>query len=185
MRVLSLVFVCLTLAGCGGQPDEGEIVFRFSAIPDEKPTENEVRFAPVAEYLAEKLGVKVEYKAVTNYSGSVQAFKNGDIDAAWFGGLSGVQARLAVKGSEAIAQGAEDPNFYSYFIAHKDSGLKPSDAFPKAAAGKKFTFGSAGSTSGRLMPEFFIREQTGKEPKKFFSEVGFAKNHPGTLAAVN
>jgi phosphonate transport system substrate-binding protein len=128
MRVLSLVFVCLTLAGCGGQPDEGEIVFRFSAIPDEKPTENEVRFAPVAEYLAEKLGVKVEYKAVTNYSGSVQAFKNGDIDAAWFGGLSGVQARLAVKGSEAIAQGAEDPNFYSYFIAHKDSGLKPGDA---------------------------------------------------------
>jgi len=185
MRILSLALLCLSLGACGSEAVGDKSAFRFSAIPDEKPTENEARFARVAEYLAEKLGIKVEYMAVTNYSGSVQAFKNGDIDAAWFGGLSGVQARLAVKGSEAIAQGMEDPNFYSYFIAHKDSGLQPGEAFPKAAAGKKFTFGEAGSTSGRLMPEFFIRAQTGKEPKKFFSEVGFAKNHPGTLAAVN
>ena len=189
--VLSLVFL-LALVACGSESapgsdgaDGADPVFRFSAIPDEKPTEQRARFAPVVEYLAEKLGVKVEYVPVNKYSASVQAFKNGDVQAAWFGGLSGVQARLGVPGSMAIAQGDADPNYFSYFIAHKDSGLKPGEEFPADLKGKKFTFGSEGSTSGRLMPEYFIRQMGGAAPKEFFGEVGFSGNHPATIAAVN
>jgi phosphonate transport system substrate-binding protein len=173
------------LSACGGQTATTAPVFRFSAIPDEKQTEQAARFAPVAAYLQEVLGVDVEYVAMNDYAASVQSFKNRDVHAAWFGGLTGVQARQAVKGSRAIAQGDADPEYYSYFIAHKDSGLSAGEKFPTAAAGKKFTFGSESSTSGRLMPEFFIREQTGKGPKDFFAEVGFSGNHPATIAAVN
>jgi len=122
---------------------------------------------------------------VNDYAASVQAFKNSDVQGAWFGGLSGVQARLAVPGSEAIVQGDTDPTFYSYFIAHKDAGLESGDEFPMGAAGKSFTFGSEGSTSGRLMPEYFIREATGKAPGDFFGKVGFSGTHPATLAQVN
>ncbi|MHC4937368.1 MAG: putative selenate ABC transporter substrate-binding protein [Planctomycetota bacterium] len=190
MRILTACL--LVVAACGdpasdggGAPATGEKIFRFSAIPDEKPTEQEARFAPVVKYLSDALGVPVEYRAVDKYSASVQAFKNGDIHAAWFGGLSGVQARQAVAGSRAIAQGDKDPNYYSYFIANKNSGLKPGKEFPMEAKGKKLTFGSEGSTSGRLMPEFFIRKFTGKAPNEFFSEVGFSGNHPATVAAVN
>jgi len=183
--------VWLAALGLGAcEPGEGPAsaaapVFRFSAIPDEKPTDQRARFQPVADYLARQLGVAVEYVPVNQYSASVQAFINGDVDAAWFGGLSGVQARLAVPGSKALAQGAEDPHFRSYFIAHVDSGLRPSEAFPLAARGLKFSFGSEGSTSGRLMPEHFLREHTGQAPDAFFSAVGFSGNHPATLAAVN
>jgi phosphonate transport system substrate-binding protein len=186
MRLLLALFVASSLFGCGGpSADPREPVLRFSAIPDEKPTEQMERFRPVAKYLSSALGVKVEYVSVSNYSASVQAFKNGDIQFAWFGGLSGVQARAGVSGSHAIAQGVEDPNFFSYFIAHKDSGLTPSDQFPAGIKGKKFTFGSEGSTSGRLMPEFFIRKLGGAAPRNYFASVGFSGNHPATLAAVN
>lgn len=181
------VWVAVWLAACGDAPEPPAAapVLRFSAIPDEQPTEQVARFRPVAEHLSRALGVPVEYVPVNQYSASVQAFVNSDVHFAWFGGLSGVQARRAVPGSRALAQGAEDPAFTSLLIAHEGTGLSPGTDFPLAARGLDFSFGSEGSTSGRLMPEHFIRERTGLAPQDFFGEVGFAGNHPATLAAVN
>ena len=87
-------------------------------------------------------------------------------------------------GAKAIAQGYEDPNFTTYFIAHASTGLELSKEFPKAIAGKSFTFGSKGSTSGRLMPEYFIRQNLGKSPEEVFSKVGFSGNHSKTVELV-
>jgi phosphonate transport system substrate-binding protein len=96
-----------------------------------------------------------------------------------------VQARQAVPGAHAIAQGAEDPRYYSYFIANAASGLEPSDDFPAALAEHTFTFGSTKSTSGRLMPEHFIRQHSGKSPREFFShEFGFSGSHDKTIEQV-
>lgn len=160
-------------------------VFTFTAIPDQDESALKARFTKIADYLEKKLGVKVNYIPVKSYSAAVTAFRNNQVQLAWFGGLSGVRARLLVKGSEAIAQGFEDPNFETYFIAHKSSGLKPTKNFPKGIAGKTFTFGSKGSTSGRLMPEFHIRKAFGKTPDKVFKRVGFSGSHSRTVALVN
>ena len=159
--------------------------FTFTAIPDQDESALKARFTKIADYLEKKLGVKVNYIPVKSYSAAVTAFRNNQVQLAWFGGLSGVRARLLVKGSEAIAQGFEDPNFETYFIAHKSSGLKPTKNFPKGIAGKTFTFGSKGSTSGRLMPEFHIRKAFGKTPDKVFKRVGFSGSHSRTVALVN
>ena len=159
--------------------------FTFTAIPDQDTTRLEERFGKIADYLSEKLGITVKYIPVKSYSASVQAFKNNEVQLAWFGGLSGVQARLAVPNSVAIAQGAEDPDFISYFIANTSTGLSFSEKFPKDIADKTFTFGSKGSTSGRLMPEYFIREAfEGKAPRDVFKRVGFSGDHSKTLALV-
>lgn len=142
------------------------------------------KFGPVAKYLSETLGVPVAYVHATKYSDSVDLFKNGDIQLAWFGGLSGVQARHAVKGARAIAQGAEDPEFYSYFIAHHAAGIEPGPDFPTAIAGKRLTFGSMGSTSGRLMPEYFIRENSGMSPRDYLGAISFSGSHDRTVELV-
>ena len=172
-----------------------EEVFRFTAIPDQDTARLKERFDKVAVYLASKLGVTVEYVPVKSYAASVSAFKNGEVQLAWFGGLSGVQARRGVPGSQAIAQGEEDVEFVTYFIAHASTGLREKkpcacsgedaeSAFPAGIAGKTFTFGSKGSTSGRLMPEYFIRRHFGKPPGEVFERVGFSGDHSKTLALV-
>ncbi|NKB72267.1 MAG: putative selenate ABC transporter substrate-binding protein [Candidatus Latescibacteria bacterium] len=158
--------------------------FTFTAIPDENTARLQERFGKVAAYLADSLGIEVKYTPVKSYSASVAAFKNDQVQMAWFGGLSGVQARRAVPGSQAIAQGAEDPEFISYFIANAQSGLMPGDEFPAGISGQTFTFGSKGSTSGRLMPEFFIRQHLKETPDKAFKRVGFSGDHSKTLALV-
>ena len=129
--------------------------------------------------------MNVEYVPVTDYKAAVDAFKNGDIQLAWFGGLTGVQARAAVPGARAIAQGNSDPKFKSYFIAHKDTGLQFSDEFPQTLGQFTFAFGSESSTSGRLMPEFFIRQHSKKSPTEFFGKnPTFSGSHDATVQLV-
>jgi phosphonate transport system substrate-binding protein len=156
----------------------------FTAIPDEDETKLVERFRGIADYLEEKLDVDVRYVPVKSYAAAISAFRNNQVQLAWFGGLSGVQARSLVPGSQAIAQGVEDQAFNSYFIAHKSTGLEESDELPEALKGKTFTFGSKGSTSGRLIPEYYIREAFNEAPQDVFSRVGFSGNHTKTLRLV-
>ncbi len=158
--------------------------FVFTAIPDEDETRLKERFQKVADYLQAELNVSVKYVPVKSYAAAVAAFRNNQVQLAWFGGLSGVRARESVPGSTALAQGVEDEAFITYFIAHTSTGLSASDDFPKGIAGKTFTFGSKGSTSGRLMPEFYVREHMGGSPESVFSRVGFSGNHSKTIALV-
>lgn len=158
--------------------------FVFTAIPDEDESRLHSRFDKVADYLADELDIEVRYVPVKSYAAAVTAFRNDQVQLAWFGGLSGVQARRLVPGSRAIAQGDEDLAFVTYFIAHASTGLTESEDFPMGMAGQTFTFGSKGSTSGRLMPEFHIRERLGAAPDEVFSRVGFSGDHSRTIALV-
>lgn len=180
MRWLAVPAAALCLFAQGAAAD----TFRFTAIPDEDQSRLIERFSAVADYLEARLDVEVEYVPVKSYGASVSAFRNDQVQLAWFGGLSGVQARRLVPGSEALAQGSEDAEFKSYLIAHRSTGLEPAETLPEAIEGKSLTFGSRTSTSGRLMPEHFLRERFDAAPDELFSRVGFSGDHSRTIALV-
>jgi phosphonate transport system substrate-binding protein len=175
-----LLVSCLLLASLGAQAR----VFTFTAIPDEDETRLAARFNQIAEYLSQQLGIEVRYIPVKSYPAAVTAFRNNQVQLAWFGGLTGVQARRLLPGSQAIAQGEEDQYFKSYFIAHSSTQLSVGDQLPEKISGMTFTFGSKSSTSGRLMPEFYLRQQFQQSPDQLFSQVGFSGNHSRTIALV-
>ncbi len=158
--------------------------FTFTAIPDQDETKLNERFSKIAKYLENELHVEVKFIPVKSYAASISAFRNNQVQLAWFGGLSGVRARLLVKDSYAIAQGIEDPEFRTYIIANTHTGIKASESFPTNIKNKTFTFGSKGSTSGRLMPEYFIRENLKNSPDELFKKVGFSGNHSKTISLV-
>jgi phosphonate transport system substrate-binding protein len=142
------------------------------------------RFTKVAQYLEAQLQVPVRFVPVKSYPAAVTAFRNDGVQLAWFGGLSGVQARRLLPGSVAIAQGDEDKAFVSYLIANAATGLAEGPEFPLAAKGRAFTFGAKTSTSGRLMPDYEIRRRTGGVPERFFSRVGYSGDHTKTVELV-
>ncbi|HYS48204.1 MAG TPA: putative selenate ABC transporter substrate-binding protein [Xanthobacteraceae bacterium] len=180
--VLAAAVVLASSAAALGQ---AKPAFVFTAIPDQDETRLVEKFTRVAQYLESRLGVPVKYVPVKSYPAAVTAFINDQVQLAWFGGFTGVQARRAVDGSEAIAQGAEDVNFKSLVIANAKTGLRPSREFPRDIAGKSFTFGSRASTSGRVMPEYFIRQAfPGMTPEQVFSRVGFSGDHSRTIQLV-
>lgn len=181
--LLATACAVLLLAACDSR--EPARTFTFTAIPDQDESRLEQRFGKIAEHLEEALGVPVKYVPVKSYPAAVTAFRNDEVQMAWFGGLSGVQARRLVPGSKAIAQGQEDTAFKSYFIANTSTGLAPGDTLPAAFAEQpSFTFGSKGSTSGRLMPEYYFRERFGAPPQEMIDKVGFSGDHSRTLSLV-
>jgi len=184
-RVLAPALLVL-LAGSCSRESGAAGKLRFSAIPDRSTTELEEKFGRVADYLEAELGVPVEFVPTADYTASVEAFKNGDVQLAWFGGLTGVRARAAVAGARAIAQGVVDPDYRSYFVANAETGLGLSESFPMELEGLTFTFGSDSSTSGRLMPEYFLRKHTGKAPAEFFAgaQMSFSGTHDKTALLV-
>ena len=160
---------------------------RIGAIPDQEPERLQRTYDLLADYLEEEIpGLAVEYVPVTEYSSAVTGFSVGDLDAVWFGGLTGVQARLEVEGSNAILQRDIDEDFTSVFIARADSGIEPFGAVDglQALAGRSFTFGSESSTSGRLMPQAFLNDAGIDPANDFAGQPGFSGSHDATIEVV-
>lgn len=189
----SLLVVLLPLAACSPKPSANSSTSGASeakplvvgAIPDQDPQKLQRQYDKLAAYLEKELGVPVKYKPVTDYAAAVTAFKVGDLELVWFGGLTGVQARLQVPGATAIAQRDVDAQFHSLFIANKKSGILPFKNISgvKQLKGRTFTFGSESSTSGRLMPQYFL-QQAGLKLTDFKGEPGFSGDHDKTIKLV-
>jgi phosphonate transport system substrate-binding protein len=191
-RLISgVLLLLLPLAACSPQTtgttsgNKQAKPLAIGAIPDQDPQKLQRQYDKLATYLEKELGVPVKYKPVTDYTAAVTAFKVGDLELVWFGGLTGVQARLQVPGAEAIAQRDVDEKFHSVFIANKKSGLSPvkDTADLKNLKGRTFTFGSESSTSGRLMPQYFL-QQAGIKLEDFKGKVGFSGDHDKTIKLV-
>ena len=158
---------------------QAQAVFKVTAIPDESPTELARKAAPLVKYLEKTLGMKVEFTPVTDYAASVEALVNKQVDLAWYGGFTFVQAN-ARSGGKAVplVQREEDEKFRSVFIT--------SDPAIKTLAdlkGKNVSFGSQSSTSGHLMPRSYLL-QAHIDPDKDFKRVAYSGAHDATIAAV-
>jgi phosphonate transport system substrate-binding protein len=155
-------------------------VLRISAIPDESPTELQRKFKPLGDYLAKESGMKVEFTPVTDYAAVVEALATKKIDMAWLGGFTYVQTKIRTNGTaNPIIQRAEDEKFTSVFIVPTDSTLKTLGELK----GKTIAFGSPSSTSGHLMPRYFLM-QAGVNPDKDFKNIAFSGAHDATVAFV-
>lgn len=173
--VIALAFAL----GALGPAVQAQQVFKVTAIPDESPTELARKAAPLMKYLEKQLGRPIEYTPVTDYAGAVEALVNKQVDLAWFGGFTFVQANVRSGGKVIpIAQREEDAKFRSVFITSDPNIRTLADL-----KGKDVTFGSQSSTSGHLMPRSFLL-QAGIDPERDFRRVAFSGAHDATIAAV-
>jgi phosphonate transport system substrate-binding protein len=158
---------------------QAQQILRVSAIPDESPTELMRKFKPLGAYLQKELGMAVAWTPVNDYPAVVEALAGRKIDLAWLGGFTFVQARRRTGNAIPIVQRAEDEKFTSRFIV----SLKSSANSLQDLKGKTFAFGSPSSTSGHLMPRYFLLKQ-GIDPDKDFSRIAFSGAHDATVAFV-
>ena len=180
MRKVVIVLAAVLLAGlvaCSSEEDQEPLL--IAGIPDQDVSLLEARFNKLAEYLSEETGLDVRYVPQVDYAAVVTAFKQGDIHMAWYGGLTGVQARLAVPDAEAIAQRPRDAAFHSVFVAAPDSGITELADLQ----GRTLVFGSESSTSGHLMPRSFLAE-AGIDVEDDLDSISFSRSHDRTWKLV-
>lgn len=154
-------------------------VLRVSAIPDEAPTELQRKFKPLGEYLSQATGMQVVFTPVSDYAAVVESLATRKLDLAWLGGFTYVQARMRTGGTAIpLVQREEDARFTSRFITADPAIQNLADL-----KGKTFAFGAPSSTSGSLMPRFFL-QQAGLQPEKDFKTVAYSGAHDATVAFV-
>lgn len=152
---------------------------RVSAIPDESPTELQRKFEPLGKYLEKQIGIPVKFVPVTDYAATVEGLAAGKLDMVWYGGFTFVQARRRTGNAIPIVQRAEDARFHSKFIVPASSKAQSL----KDLKGASFAFGSVSSTSGHLMPRYFLL-QAGIDPDKDFAKVAYSGAHDVTAKWV-
>ncbi len=163
-----------------GIVSHAQTVFRVTTIPEEAATEQVRKFTPLATYLEQRLGMKVEFTPVNDYPAAVEALVNKKVDLVWFGGFTYVQANLRSGGKIIpLAQREEDTRFQSVFISKTNSGIKALADMK----GKQVSFGSQSSTSGHLMPRSNLLA-AGINPEKDFRRIAYSGAHDATIASV-
>ncbi|HZX30016.1 MAG TPA: putative selenate ABC transporter substrate-binding protein [Rhodocyclaceae bacterium] len=173
-------FLCALAASVSLPAFAADTVLRVSAIPDEAPTELQRKFAPLGKYLEAQTGMKVSFVPVSDYAAVVESLATRKIDMAWLGGFTFVQAKIRTNGTATpIVQREEDAKFTSKFITADPNIKSLADL-----KGRTFAFGAPSSTSGSLMPRFFL-QQAGLNPEKDFKNVAFSGAHDATVAFVS
>lgn len=174
-----LVAVLIAVSGSTSVPSAAADAptLRLSMIPATDPGKMIRDSRPLIAYLERETGAKVALTIPLNYAAVVEAMVNDKVDIAHFGGFTYVQAS-ARAGARPLVQREADQRFHSVFITQPDSPVRALTDL----AGRTFAFGDVNSTSGHLMPEYYMR-RGGVEPQTV-AQVIFTGGHDATALAV-
>ncbi len=164
-------------AGCNKPTTNPTVTLRVSMIPNTDPGKMVREGQTLVAYLEGETGAKVELTVPTNYAAVVEAIANDQVDIAYLGGFTYVQASQRA-GVLPLVQRDRDQNFHSLFITQADSAINSLDDLK----GRTFAFGDVNSTSGHLMPEYFMR-QSGVDAE-VIAKATYTGSHDGTALAV-
>jgi phosphonate transport system substrate-binding protein len=184
---LAIVALVLLLAGCGGAGGgggsaSGDEPLRVGLIPNENPEEVEAEYQPLEDYLKKELGREVELSVPTTYNAVVEAMVSGELDLAYFGGLTYVQARQRADVHPLFTEvnpRTGTTKYRSVIIVPADSNIENVEDLE----GKDFAFGSVSSTSGSLYPSIML-DEAGLDYRTDLGEVVYTGGHDTTAQAV-
>src|SRR5262245_27298291 len=150
---LTIAALFVLMAGCTSTKNGAETL-RLSMIPTTNPGKIIRESKPFIDYIEKETGAKVELNVPTNYAAVVQAIAIDRVDIAYLGGLTYVQAS-ARAGVVPLVQREKDQTFHSLFITQRDSAIHSLGDLK----GHTFAFGDVNSTSGHLMPAYFMLQE--------------------------
>ena len=157
----------------------------FGIIATEKAGALKQMWEPFLEDMGKSVGVKVNGFYATDYAGIIEAQRFNKVHIAWYGNKAAIDAVDRSNG-EVFAQFVDldgTPGYYSYLITHKDSAIKTLDQVLKNGKDYSFGIGDPSSTSGTLVPSYYVFTLNNLEPKTHF-KVMRSSNHEGNFLAV-
>jgi phosphonate transport system substrate-binding protein len=182
--IKSLLFTAaIAAAGAAHAVDLKEL--NFGIIATEKAGALRQMWEPFLEDMSKAVGVKVNGFYATDYAGIIEAQRFNKVQIAWYGNKSAIDA-VDRAGGEVFVQFVDldgTPGYYSHLITHKDSGITSLDQVLKNGKSYSFGIGDPQSTSGTLVPTYYVFTMNNLDPKTHF-KVMRSSNHEGNFLAV-
>ncbi len=160
---------------------------KFGIIATESNQGLKEIWTPFLDDMGKKMGIKVKPYFATDYAGIIQAMRFDKVDVAWFGNKSAMEA-VDRAGGEIFAQTVDasgNPGYWSLLITHKDTGIMSVEDL--LAKSKDLTFGNGdpNSTSGFLVPSYYVWAKNNVEPKEIFKRTLNSNHETNALSVAN
>lgn len=184
IRTLVAGLAALTVATASAQ-ELKEI--NFGIISTESSQNLRSDWQPILDAMAKKTGMKVNAFFASDYAGIIEGMRFNKVHVAWFGNKSAMEAVDRAEG-EVFAQMVNadgTQGYYSHLIVHKDSPLKSMEDVLKHSRNLSFGNGDPNSTSGFLVPGYYVFAQNKVDPKAAFKVVRSANHETNALAVAN
>ena len=159
----------------------------FGIISTESSQNLKSDWQPLLEDLSKKTGYKVNAFFAPDYAGIIEGMRFGKVHLAWYGNKSAMEA-VDRAGGEVFAQMVNadgTQGYYSHLIVHKDSPYKTLDDVLKNAKNMSFGNGDPNSTSGFLVPSYYVFAQNKIDAKTAFKVSRGANHETNALAVAN
>jgi len=159
----------------------------FGIISTESSQNLKSDWQPILDDMAKKTGMKVNAFFASDYAGIIEGMRFNKVHVAWFGNKSAMEAVDRANG-EVFAQMVNidgTQGYYSHLIVHKDSPLKSLDDMLKQGKNLSFGNGDPNSTSGFLVPSYYVFAQNKIDAKAFFKLSRSANHETNALAVIN
>jgi phosphonate transport system substrate-binding protein len=159
----------------------------FGFISTESSQNIKSDWQPLIEDMEKQTGLKVKAFFASDYAGIIEGMRFNKVQLAWMGNKSAMEAVDRSNG-EVFAQMVNadgTQGYYSHLIVHKDSPIKNLDDVFKNAKNLSFGNGDPNSTSGFLVPGFYVFAQNKVDPKTAFKVVRNANHETNALAVAN
>ncbi|NHN49085.1 phosphate/phosphite/phosphonate ABC transporter substrate-binding protein [Halostella sp. JP-L12] len=179
---LAAVGGTLLTGGCLGRSSTPTI--RMGVVPDVDPDTAISQNTGLADYLESRLDATVDLSTSADYAGMVRSMAAEQVDLAYFGGVSYVLAHHRA-GAEPVAVGARNGSteWRSAFVAHASTDLSSLSDAAAAPGDYDLVFGDPISTSGTVMPTYYLRTEYDTAPEDFGSTTHVGA-HDATAKAI-
>ena len=159
----------------------------FGIISTEASQNLKADWQPLLDDMAKKTGFTVKAFFASDYAGIIEGMRFNKVQVAWMGNKSAMEA-VDRAGGEVFAKvvgkdGTE--GYYSLLVVHKDSPLKSLDDVLKNGKSYSFGNGDPNSTSGFVVPGFYVFAQNKLDAKTHFKVVRNANHETNALAVAN
>ncbi|MCD0504357.1 phosphonate ABC transporter substrate-binding protein [Bordetella petrii] len=157
----------------------------FGIISTESSTNLKQAWQPLIDDLSKAVGVPVKPFFASDYAGIIEGMRFNKVQLGWFGNKSAMEAVDRAKGEvfASVIDKDGNPGYWSVLLVNKDSNLKTLDDVLKNGKDLSYGAGDPNSTSGTLVPGYFLWGANRIEPKTFFKTVR-ASNHESNLLSV-
>lgn len=177
----------LFLAGALGTA-QAQDTLNFGIISTESSQNLKTIWTPFLEDMSAKLGMEVKPFFASDYAGIIQAMRFDKVDVAWYGNKSAMEA-VDRAGGEIFAQTVDvsgNPGYWSLLLASADNDKLNNVEDMLANAGElSFGNGDPNSTSGFLVPSYYVFAKNNADAKKIFKRVTNANHESNFLAVAN
>jgi len=188
MKISATILAAATLGSLFAAPALAQETLNFGIISTESSQNLKQEWVPFLAEMEKQTGFKIKAFFAPDYAGIIEGMRFNKVQVAWFGNKSAMEAVDRAEG-EIFVQSVDaegNPGYWSHLLVHKDSALNSVADVLKNAGELTFSNGDPNSTSGFLVPGYYVFAQNGvDDPKKIFKRVINANHETNAMAVAN